>query len=130
MDNTIEFTRGDAAYHTFSIPASSWLPGGLLFFAAKQAIDDDTTDALAVINKSWDDDVVTDVVIDGVPYKQYACTFVPGDTSGIESDGADSLTYEGEFQYVGADGLPITFPPTSPKLQCIVYFDVKRKTTA
>lgn len=128
-ENIIEFARGDAAYHTFSIPATSWLPGGKLFFAAKPSIDDDTTDGAAVINQDWDDTAVTDITIDGVPYKQYNCYFPPSATNSIDSGGASSLDYFGEFQYVPADGIPITFPPKDNKLDCKVYFDVKRKVT-
>lgn len=128
MDNTIEFTRGDAADATFSIPATAWLPGGKLFFAAKLAIDDDNTDANSQINGEWGDDVVSDVTIDGVAYKRYACHFPPSATNSILSSGAGSATYLGEFQLVPATGIPVTFPRNDKKLQAIVYFDVKRKT--
>lgn len=125
----IEFPRGDTISHTFAMPASDWTAGGKLFFAAKPAIDDDNTDAAAVIDNNWDDTVVSDVTINGIAYKQYACTFLPADTNSIPSGGADSLDYEGEFQWVGADGTVKTFPPNDPKLDCVVYFDVKRETS-
>lgn len=129
MANKIEFTRGDAAYHTFSIPASSWSSGGKLFFAAKAVIDDDSTDAAALIQCNWDDSAVSDVVIGGVAYKQYACTFPPSATNSIPSGGAASADYLGEFQYVPVSGVPVTFPASDAKLDAILYFDVKRKTT-
>lgn len=129
MANKIFFSRGDAAYHTFSMPADAWESGGKLFFAAKPAIDDDNTDAAAVIVGSWDDTNVTDVVIDGIAYKQYACTFLPAATNSIESDGADSADYLGEFQFVPVSGIPQTFPADNKKLDVVVYFDVKRKTS-
>src|SRR5260370_1453640 len=127
MSSIIAFTRGDSAYHTFAMPASSWTPGGKLFFAAKPAIDDDNTDANAVIQRTWDDSVVTAVTINNVAYKQYTCTFLPSDTNSIQSNGATSTAYLGEFQYVPSSGLPITFPATDQKLNAVVYFDVKRK---
>jgi hypothetical protein len=127
MDNTINFTRGDAITHTFSMIASSWSAGGTLFFGAKSAIDDDTTDAAAAIKQSWTDSAVTDVTINGVAYKQYACYFPPSATFEIPSNGAESAQYLGEFQWVSATGIPITFPATDPKLACIVYFDVIRE---
>lgn len=127
MANVIEFTRGDAITHTFSMPADAWSAGGTLFFAAKPAIDDDNTDAAAVIKKSWGDGAVSDVVINGVAYKQYACTFAPADTNSIPSNSAQSAQYLGEFQWVDASGVPTTFPATDPKLQCVVYFDVIRE---
>lgn len=125
----IEFTRGDEIHHSFSIPASNWSPGGKLFFAAKLAIDDDTTDAAALIDQHWDDASVSDVVINGIAYKKYDCLFTAEATSNIESDGASSVELLGEFQYVTSSGVPTTFPAKDEKLECIVYFDVKRKTT-
>lgn len=129
MANKIEFSRGDGANHTFSMPASSWSSGGKLFFAAKPAIDDDTADAASVISGVFDDSVVTDVTIDGIAMKQYACHFPASATNSIVSNGAGSAEYLGEFQYVPSSGDPITIPANDEKLDCIVYFDVKRKTT-
>jgi hypothetical protein len=129
MADIIPFLRGDAAYHTFSIPATSWSAGGKLFFAAKPAIDDDTTDANALISGEWDDSSVTDVTVDGVAYKKYACTFPPSATNSILSNGSESADYLGEFQYVPATGVPITFPGALlPRLDAEIWFDVKRKT--
>lgn len=130
MANTMEFSRGDGAYHTFSIPASSWTAGGKLFFAAKPAIDDDTTDAAAAIQGSWTDaDLLADVVIGGITYKKYNCHFPASATSSIVSGGAASADYLGEFQFVPASGDPMTFPAKDPKITTTIYFDVKRKTT-
>lgn len=126
---SIEFTRGDAANHAFLIPTDSWSPGGRLFFAAKPAIDDDGTDANALIQGNWGDDSVTDVTRNGILYKRYACHFPPAATNSVLSGGAESAEYLGEFQWVPLGGDPITFPPTDPKLNVILYFDVKRKTT-
>lgn len=126
----IEFSRGDAAHHTFAMAATSWTAGGKLFFAAKPAIDDDVLDAAAVINWSWTDaDLLPDVVVGGVTYKKYKCD-VPGSaTNSILSNGAGSADYLGEFQWVPLSGDPITAPAKDDKLECIVYFDVKRKLT-
>lgn len=126
MANVLPFPRGDGIHHTFSIPAVSWSAGGKLFFAAKSVIDDDILDAAAQINQSWDDTVVSDVTIKGVAYKQYDCYFPPSATNSILSNGAGSLDYLGEFQWVPAGGDPITFPPNDDKFDCAVYFDVKR----
>ncbi len=126
MANLIEFARGDGAYHTFSIPADAWVAGGKLSFAAKPAIDDDSTDAAAAIICSWEDDVVTDVTINGIAYKQYDCYFPPSATDSIVSDGNDSIDYLAEFQFVPPSGIPVTFPPNDPKLDARVYFDVRR----
>lgn len=124
----MEFPRGDGPTHTFSIPVTSWVPGGKLRFAAKPAIDDDVTDANAVINWEWDDTVVTDVVIGGIAMKQYACYFPPEATNNILSNGQDSADYLGEFQFVPPGGVPKTFPPKNPKITATVYFDVVRET--
>jgi hypothetical protein len=127
---TMQFMRGDGADHTFAIPTSSWTAGGRLFFAAKQTIDDDTTDAAAIIAGSWGDEAVSDITVSGVAYKQYACHFsdVADD---VESNGATDLELLGEFQFVplgGAD--PTTFPgPGQDRIPVSLSFDVKRKTT-
>lgn len=123
------FTRGDGVHHQFAIETASWSAGGKLFFAAKPAVDDDNTDANSVINGEWDDSVTTDVVLNGVPMKQYDCYFPPSATNSIVSGGATSLDYLGEFQYVPTNGNPITVPATDDKLNVIVYMDIKRKTT-
>jgi hypothetical protein len=129
MANTIEFTRGDGVHHKFRIPTANWSAGGKLFFAAKQSIDDDLTDAAASINKSWDDTAVSNVTIGGVAYKEYDCYFPPSATNSIVSNGASRLDLLGEFQWVPAAGDPVTFPADDNKLDCVVYMDVKRATT-
>lgn len=128
MADIMEFVRGDGANHGFNIPASSWSAGGRLFFAAKPAIDDDNTDANALIQGNWDDTVVSDVTHNGVAYKHYECEFPPAATNSIPSNGAESAEYLGEFQWVPTSGVPVTFPARDPKLQVVLYFDVKRKT--
>lgn len=131
---TMQFMRGDGADHTFAIPADAWSSGGRLFFAAKPVIDDDTTDANAVIQGNWGDDVVTDVTltIEGVatPCKRYACHFSGSATASILSDGAESADYLGEFQWVPAGGAdPVTVPgPGEERIPVNLSFDVKRKT--
>lgn len=129
MADIMEFPRGDGANHIFDLPADNWTPGGKLFFAAKQVVDDDNTDSAAVIKRDWDDTAVTDVVIDGVAYKEYACDFPPSATNSIPSNGAASAEFLGEFQYVPPSGVPITYPPKDEKIMCMVYFDVNRRTT-
>lgn len=125
----IEFTRGDGHNHKFRIPAASWSAGGRLFFAAKPIIDDDNTDSAALIQGNWGDESVTDVTINGVAYKEYSCYFPPEATNSIESNGASSLELLGEFQWVPLSGVPVTFPANDQKLEVVVYFDVKRKTS-
>lgn len=123
----MKFPRGDGVYHAFLIPADAWTPLGRLFFAAKQVIDDDNTDAAALIQASWDDTAVTDVVRNGVAYKRYNCYFPPSATNSIESNGADTMELKGEYQFVPAGGDPITFPASEDKIPVVVAFDVKRK---
>lgn len=100
-----------------------------MWFAAKPAIDDDTTDANAVIEQHWDDTAITDVTINGVDYKQYDCYFPASATNSIISDGAQSIDYLGEFQFVPSVGDPVTYPASDPKIDVTVYFDVIRKTS-
>lgn len=126
----MDFARGDGANHEFLIPTSAWTAGGRLFFAAKAAIDDDLTDAAALISGSWTDSSVTDVIEDGIACKRYACYLPASATNSIASGGAESMELLGEFQFVPVSGDPITFPPTAPKIPVVLYFDVKRKTIA
>lgn len=139
MASKIEFPRGDGITHSFAMPASLWTAGGKLFFAAKPVIDDDLTDAAAVIQGNWNDAAVTSIPAGGlladgvtvatVPMKQYACAFPPSATASIVSHGAESADYLGEFQFVPSGGVPVTFPAVPPKLDAVVYFDVKRGTS-
>lgn len=124
----IEFVRGDGATHYLSIPADAWTAGGKLFFTAKSAIDDDLSDASAVISGEFDDTNVADVTVNDVAYKKYTCFFPPSATSSIVSNGETSRDYIGEFQYVPTTGVPVTLPPTA-KIKVKVWFDVTRKTT-
>lgn len=124
----MEFVRGDPVTKGYWIPTASWTPGGRLFFAAKQLIDDDNTDAAAVIKGNWDDSVITDQVRGGVAYKRYACSFPAAATNSIVSNGAETLELLGEFQWVPSGGGPVTSPPKT-KIPVIVYMDVNRKTT-
>lgn len=134
MASKIEIARGDANVLRFFFPVDAWSAGGTLFFAAKPVVDDDNTDANAVINVNWDDTAIVGEVtktIKGVATlcKQYNCTIPPSATNSINSNGADSADYLAEFQFVPLGGDPVTFPPNDPKLDCIVYFDIKRKVT-
>lgn len=128
---TMLFMRGDDNDgYTLSVLATNWTAGGRLFFAAKQVVDDDNTDAAALIQQNWGDDVVTDVTIGGFAYKQYACHFPSSATNSIVSDGAETLDLFGEFQYVPSGGDPISIPgPDSERIPVTVRFDIKRKTT-
>lgn len=111
------------------MPADAWTPGGKLFFKAKPDIDDDNTDAAAVISQTFDDGVVSDITINGVAYKRYTCYFPPSATNSIVSDGSSKAVYKGEWQWVDSDAVPHTFPGDSAKLKAVVYFDVVRKIT-
>jgi hypothetical protein len=121
----IEFKRGDTVTHSFVIPTSSWSAGGKLFFTAKPAVDDDLTDASAVINKSFDDTVTAN---DGTNVT-YTCLFVPADTNSISMAGLTKQDYKAEFQFVSASGVVSTFPGNDKFLDAVVYADLRRATT-
>jgi hypothetical protein len=125
------FARGDGPTNTkyFWIPTDSWTAGGRLFFAAKQVVDDDTTDAAAEIKGDWGDGAVTDDTIAGVAYKKYTCPFAAVATDSVNSDGADKLDLLGEFQWKPASGDPITFPPSGDKIPVELWFDINRRVT-
>lgn len=134
-DGTLVFPRGDGVTHYFYLPTDVWSAGSVLYFAAKPVVDDDLTDANAVINYNWNDSTggITDVVraIEGVPTacKRYTCHFPPSATININSNGAESLDYLGEFQWIASGAEPITMPPIDPKIPVTVVFDIKRGIT-
>lgn len=121
----IEFTRGDNVTHTFSMPTSSWSSGGTLFFTAKAAVDDDNTDAAALIDVSFEDSATSTVGSSTV----YTCAFVPADTNSITLSGAKERKLLGQFQWVSAAGVVSTFPGNGTYIETIVYGDIKRATS-
>lgn len=137
MANTINFKRGDPVTHFFYMPQTSWSSGGHLRFMAKPVVDDDNTDAAAVITAEWTDSatsVITagSLLSDGKTVAtqnmiQYACAFTGAETTNIPSGGAPSLKYIGEFQWTDASGNTSTFPGGLPNLECIVNFDIVRE---
>ena len=129
MADLIEFTRGDGAHHALYIEASSWSSGGKLLFAAKPAVDDDATDAAAEIKWSWTDSAVTDVTVNGIAYKKYACYFPYTVIDDIVSNGAEDADYLAQFKFVPiGGGDPITFPANG-FLDAKVYFNVNNRTS-
>ena len=127
---TMEFKKGDGRTHWFKIPVDDWSSGGALFFTAKPAIDNDATDAAAVIDKEFDDtDLTTNETINGVVYKVYELNFDPGDIVGVNfTDGQKKKKYLGEFQFVPNGGNPSTFPDDDNFIEVVIYADVKRGT--
>lgn len=131
MSSTFDFAQGDPAYHSFRMPASNWTSGGRLFFTAKQNFDDIADDSSAAIKGDWGDDAVSDVIINGVLWKRYACDFPEGTGNNILSNGQAKLNLKGEFQFVSATGQSSTFPAANvKKIPCILYFDITNRTTA
>lgn len=129
---TMEFKKGDGQTHYFAIPEDAWTPGGSLFFAAKPAVDNDATDAAAVINKEFTD---SDIV--GADHEEYVAgdvtyelSFLPGDITGVSFDnGEKKKKYLGEFQYVPDTGVPESFPGDDEYIEVLIYGDIKRGTS-
>lgn len=130
MANKVEmnFKRGDGLIHYFQLPLSSWTPGGVLWFAAKAAIDNDNTDQAAVINKSFDDDKIVDSSHEmyDPAFVTYELEFVPGDITNVTFNNEKKKKYLGEFQYIPDTGLPETFPSEDDFIEVIIFADVKR----
>lgn len=129
---TMEFKKGDNLTHYYQMPADSWDAGGTLFFAAKPEVDNDATDAAAVIDKSFDD---TTIVGSGhefydADYVTYQLDFVPGDITGVSfSNGEKKKKYLGEFQFVANDGKVTSDPNNDNFVEVIIYADIKRGTS-
>ena len=129
--STIEFKKGDANTHYFQMPVDSWTPGGSLWFAAKTKPDDDPTDALAVIDKSFDDTAIVGLSHEmyDEQFVTYECEFLPADIVNVSfADGSKKRTYMAEFQYVPVTGLPESFPGDE-FIDAIIYADIKRGTS-
>jgi len=124
MASKVEFKRGDGVTHYFAIPTANWSAGGELFFAAKPAVDDDLTDAAAVIDATFTD---ADMVNDGTTVT-YTCYFPPTATNSIDMNGASQINYKAEFQFVSSAGVPSTFPGNDKFLDAVVYADIRRAT--
>lgn len=119
----MEFKKGDDVQHSFKMPIDDYSAGGTLWFAAKSDIDNDVTDAAAVIDKDFSDSVVaTDA-----EYATWTLDFEPGDIVGVNfSGGEKKKKYVGEFQFVASDGKISTFPDDDNFIEVIIYADVKR----
>ena len=126
---TMEFKRGNDLTHYFQLPVDSWVPGGLLWFTAKPAVDNDNTDANAVINKSFDDSkvITSDDSEYLADYVTYRLEFAPSDVTNVSfSDGAKKNEYLGEFTIVSALGTEETYPGDDNYIKTIIYADIKR----
>ena len=124
---TMKFKKGDGITHYFKMPLSSYSVGGTLYFAAKPEVDNDATDAAAVIDKSFDDSVVD--TSDGV-YAVYTLSFGPNDITGVSFvNGEKKKKYLGEFQHVPLTGGPSSFPGNDDYIEVIIYADIKRGTS-
>lgn len=127
----MHFKRGDGLTHYFQIPISSWSAGGKLFFAAKPTVDDDITDAAAVIDKEFTDSDIVDSSHEmyDADYTTYELSFIPGDIVSITFGTDKRKKYLGEFQFVPVSGVPETFPGDDDYIDVIIYADIKRGTT-
>ncbi len=127
----MNFKRGDGLTHYFQMPVDGWVAGGKLFFAAKPAIDDDVTDAAAVIDKEFTDSDVIDSnhELDDPNYTTYQLSFAPDDIVAITFGSEKRKKYLGEFQFVPPSGVPETFPGNDDFIDVIIYADIKRGTT-
>lgn len=129
---TMDFKKGDAQTHYFQMPAESWTAGGLLWFAAKPAVDNDATDAATVINKSFNDSKIVnpgdqddDQYLAG--YVTYRLAFLPADIINVSfEDGESKKNYLGEFQFVSGTGVPESYPADDTFIDVIIYADIKR----
>lgn len=120
---TMEFKKGDRRVHYFKLPIADYSTGGTLFFAAKPAVDNDTTDAAAVINKSFTDAVVT---LDAT-HATWTLEFLPADIVSVNfTNGETKKKYKGEFQFVPTSGYPVTFPDDDSYIEVTIYADIKR----
>lgn len=126
---TVEFKKGDNQTHYFKIPKTAWTPGGTLFFTAKPMVDNDPTDAAAVIDKTFTDaDILESSHEEYDPnYVTYVLAYNASDIVNVTfKDGEKRKKYIGEFQFVDSEGRVTTYPRRANFLEVIIYADVKR----
>lgn len=122
---TMAFKRGDNTTHTFSVPIDVYEVGSSLFFGAKEVPDDDNTDALGVIKKTFTDSHVD--ISDG-ENAVWSLSFIPSDTSSISfADGSNSKTFKGEFQLVRPTKGVVSYPGNDEYIDVYVYADINRR---
>lgn len=127
--STMTFKKGDDLTHYYQMPADSWSAGGTLFFTAKPEVDNDVTDANAVIDKSFDDSDIVDDTHEfyDEDYVTYQLEFAPGDITGVNfTDGEKKKKYLGEFQFVSDAGKVTSDPNDDNFIEVIIYADIKR----
>lgn len=127
---TMNFKRSDNVIHYFGIPEESWVAGSTLYFTAKEHIDNDDTNAKAVISKSFGDgDIVgpsSEHYKDG--YKTYEMKFIPTDTQSIQFDEGETVKkYIGGFELNtnGGSNKRTTYPDGNNYIEVKVFADVK-----
>ncbi|MCA9325948.1 hypothetical protein KDA23_07895 [Candidatus Saccharibacteria bacterium] len=121
----MKFKKGDDVTHTFKLPVAEYTAGGTLYFTAKPVVDNDATDAAAVIDKSFGDADSTDS-----SYATWSCAFEPGDITGVNfSNGEKKKSYLGEFQWIESDGTVHTYPADDNFIEVIIYADIRRATS-
>lgn len=122
------FKKGDMNTHYFQIPSASWSAGGTLTFIAKPAVDDDATDAAAVIDKDFDDSTIVGSGHEqyNSEYVTYECAFLPADITGVTFGTAKKIKYIGEFTFVPSAGYPETYPSDDDFIEVVIYADLKR----
>jgi hypothetical protein len=98
--------RGEHKTKKVWVRAAAYTAGGKLFFAAKQAFDNDASDQQAVVNKVMTDDDIVDTNDDGD--KAFLLEIENSDTQTLDIEG--ETDYFAEFQYVNTDGHPVTYP--------------------
>lgn len=120
---TIEFKKGDNVTHFFKLPVANYSAGGTLSFVAKPSVDNDATDATAVIDKDFSDSVV---VVDSV-WATWTLAFVPADIVGVNfTNGEKKKKYLGEFVFTTSGGAKTSFPADDEFIDVIIYADIKR----
>lgn len=117
------FKKGDNVNHSFKLPIGDYTPGGTLYFTAKPEIDNDTSDAAAVINKSFADSLV---VLDAT-HATWPLAFLPADIVGVNfENGETNKEYIGEFQWIEDDGTIHSYPDNDDFINVVIYADVRR----
>lgn len=117
--------RGDSRSFSFRMSKGLYEPGQTVAFTAKPFYDNDSTNASAVINKTFTDD---DIISNTDKHVFYEIKLEPSDTENLEiklKKGKGVLKLIGELEVRQSDGKVKTFPSGKKFIEVVIYPDIK-----
>lgn len=121
----IQMKRGDTREVIIGVPKAIYSPGTVITFMAKPGYDNDSTNAAALINKTFGD---ADIISQDGEKVTYRCVIAPADTRDLEikiDKKKSSLKLIGEFELRTPAGVVRTLPMNDGYVELMIYPDIK-----